>query len=95
MMVTVDRETRKLILSDEVGDGSRVYTPPHDIAIQQIFLAGQELKEGPLMIRFMPNGSCENAEIVLMSDKGGVIKVVTDPITGGARVQTPQGENVP
>jgi Tfp pilus assembly protein FimT len=95
MKVTVDQETQKVILSDEVGDGSRAYSLPRDVKIQQVWLAGQELREGPLMIRFMPNGSCDNAEVLLISDKGGLLKVVTDPITGGARVQTPQGENVP
>jgi prepilin-type N-terminal cleavage/methylation domain-containing protein len=95
MLVTVDRETQRVILSDEVGDGARSYYPPRDVRIQQVFLAGQELREEPLTIRFMTNGSCEIAEILLMSDKGGVLKVVTDPLTGGARVQTTQGENVP
>lgn len=95
MMVTVDWQSQQVILSDEVGDGARSYSLPRDVKIQGIFLAGQELRDDPLMIRFRTNGSSENAEILLMSDKGGVLKVVTDPITGGARIQTTQGENVP
>jgi Tfp pilus assembly protein FimT len=95
MKVTVDPQTQKVILSDELGDGVRVYTMPRDVRIQQISSAGQEVKDGPLVIHFMTNGSSENAEIAFMSSKGGVIRVVTDPITGGARVQTPQGDNVP
>ena len=95
MKVTVDPQNQKVILSDEVGNNGRVYTLPHDVKIGQVFMEGQEVKEGPLVIHFVTNGSSENAEIHLVSSKGGVIKVVTDPITGGARIQTPQGENVP
>jgi Tfp pilus assembly protein FimT len=90
MKVTVDPAAQKIILSDEVGDGSRVYVLPPDIRIQQVFLVGQELRDVPLVIRFMTNGSSESAEILLMSNKGGMIKVVTDPLIGGARVQTTQ-----
>ncbi len=95
MLITVDMEAQKVVLSDELGDGSRVLTLPRDVRIHQVFLAGQELRNVPLVIHFMTNGSSENAEIVLMSDKGGTVRVVTDPITGGARVLTSQRENVP
>ncbi len=95
MKVTIDPATQKVVLSDEVGDGPRVYSLPQDVRIQQVFLAGQELKDVPLAVRFMTNGSCESAQILLMSNKGGMLRVVTDPVTGGARVQTAQGESVP
>ena len=95
MRVMVDPQGQRVILTDDVGDGARVYTLPHDVRIRQMFLGAQEVRDRPLIIRFMTNGSCENAQVVLVSDKGGVVKVVTDPISGGARVQTAQGENVP
>ena len=93
MRITVDPKEQKVILTDDVGDGARVYTPPHDVRIQQVFLGGQEVRDEPLVIRFMTNGSCPEAQIVLTSDKGGVVRVVTDPISGGARVQSAQREN--
>jgi hypothetical protein len=46
-----------------------------------------------LRIRFLPNGSSDNAEILLNSDRGSVLRIVTDPITGGAKIVTGQGEN--
>ncbi len=95
MKVTVDPAAQKVILSDEVGNGSRVYNLPLDVRIQQVSLAGQELRDLPLVIRFMTNGSCEDAEIQLVSNKGGTIKIVTDPIIGGARILTSSGENAP
>ncbi len=93
MRITVNPQEQKVILTDDVGDGARVYTPPHDVKIQQVFLDGEEVRDGPLVIRFMTNGSCPQAQIVLVSDKGGVVRVVTDPISGGARVQIGQKEN--
>jgi hypothetical protein len=50
--------------------------------------------EGPLVVRFLPNGSAGNAEVVLISDRGSVVRVVTDPITGGARVEQGSGEGI-
>ncbi len=92
MRVAFDPREQKVILSDEVGDNSKVFTMPRDVRIQRLALGGEEVREGPLMIRFMTNGSSESAEILLVSDKGGPLKVVTDPITGGARIQTVRGE---
>jgi Tfp pilus assembly protein FimT len=95
MKITVDPQAQRVVLSDEVGDGARTYTFPPDVRIQQVLLGKGELRDGPLVVRFMTNGSCDDAEIVLMSSKGGVIRVITDPITGGARVQTGQRESIP
>jgi len=93
LMVTVDRETQKVVLSDEFGDGARTLAMPHHVRIERVALEGHELPQGPLVVRFLPNGSSENAEIVLASDSGGVLRIVTDPITGGARILTGQGAN--
>lgn len=93
LMVVVDRETQKVVLSDEFGDGARTLAMPHHIRIERVVLEGHELTQGPLVVHFLPNGSSENAEIVLGSDSGAVLRIVTDPITGGARVFTGQGAN--
>ena len=93
LMVVVDRETQKMVLSDEFGDGARTLAMPQHVRIERVVLEGRELVQGPLVIHFLPNGSSENAEIVLVSDSGAVLRVVTDPITGGARVYSGQGAN--
>jgi prepilin-type N-terminal cleavage/methylation domain-containing protein len=92
MQVAVNRDKQELVLSDDLGEGSRSYVLPHDVKIRRMALAGTEVMDGPLIVRFLPNGSAENAEVLLQSDNGSELRIVTDPITGGARVQS--GENV-
>ena len=93
MKVTADREKQTLVLTDDLGDGSRTYAMPKDVKIQRMALAGSEITEGPLTIRFLPNGSSESAEILLQSDSGSSLRIISDPITGGARIETGSGEN--
>ena len=92
LMVVVDREQQKVILSDEFGGDARTLAMPNHVKIERVALEGRELIEGPLAVHFLPNGSSESAEIVLGSDSGSVLRIVTDPITGGARVAAGQGE---
>ena len=92
MVLTVDKEEQMLVLSDTFREGSRKYNLPKDVKIQRITLGESEVLEGPLVIRFLPNGSSDNAEIVLKSDTGSFVRIVSDPITGGARVESGQGE---
>jgi general secretion pathway protein H len=93
MQVRVDRETQELVLSDDLGDGARTYRLPGDVRIQRIALAGIEVTEGPLIVRFLPNGSAESSEVLLQSKTGSYCRVTTDPITGGAHVEWGRGEN--
>jgi general secretion pathway protein H len=88
MKVAVDREKQKLILTDYLGDGARTYVMPRDIRIQRIALGGNEIVEDVgMIVRFLPNGSCDSAEVLLQNEKGAWLRVVTDPMTGGARVE--------
>jgi hypothetical protein len=94
MKLIVDREKQTLLVSDQLGDGSRVYHLPDDVKIHRIVSAGGEVQEGPLIVRFRPNGSSDNAEIVLQSNTGSLISIISDPITGGARIETGSGGRV-
>ena len=91
MRIVADRENRRFALTDGYGEGARHYNLPHDVAIGRIALRGQEILDGPLVIRFLPNGSAEPAELQLVSERGGTVRLVTDPVTGTARV-APGGE---
>jgi len=93
MRITVDRQKQELVLSDVLGDKSRKYVPPGDVKIQRIALGDSEVKEGPMVIRFLPNGSSDRAEILLRSDTGSFLRVITDSITGGARIESGPGGN--
>jgi general secretion pathway protein H len=94
MRVAVNRDREELVLTDDLGDGTRTYVLPGDVKIQRVVFAGKEVVEGPIVVRFLPNGSSESAEVLLRSTKtGSFLRVVTDPITGGARVEQGPGEN--
>jgi general secretion pathway protein H len=95
MMVMVDRSTRQVVMSDELGGSPHSLVLPKGIRIQRYSLVGEEVVQGPLVIHFLPNGSSENAEIVLQAETGALLKVITDPITGGARIQIGSAENSP
>jgi general secretion pathway protein H len=95
MRVVIDRETRGVTLSDEIGDDARSYFLPESIGVQGVMLAGEVVMEGPLIIPFLPNGSSLDAEVLLQSDTGGIVRIVTDPITGGARILFDRGDFLP
>jgi prepilin-type N-terminal cleavage/methylation domain-containing protein len=95
MRVTIDREKQTLLLTDIFGEGNRIYSLPQDVKIQGLKLAGAEMPNNPLTVRFSPNGSSDRAEVLLKSKTGSVLRVITDPITGGARIERGEGENLP
>lgn len=95
MMVTIDSQTQQVTVSDDVGDGARTFQPPADVRILGLTSAGEEMLQDPLRIRFLPNGSSEDAQILLRSETGASLKIVLDPITGGAQVAPSQGEKAP
>lgn len=91
MLITADREKQQVTLAGAVGGGARRYALPDDVKIARLFLSGKEVPEASITIRFLPNGSCETAEIVLQSSSGALVRVVTDPLTGGARIEADRG----
>ncbi len=95
MMISVDPAAQKLVLSDILGDNARTYFLPPDVRIERITRAGTEIAQGPLIVRFLPNGSSDSAEILLESEAGSFLRIISDPITGGARIESGQGRNQP
>jgi general secretion pathway protein H len=94
--VAVDREEQKLILTDYLGEGAHTYLMPSDIRIQRIMLGGTEIvADSGMIVRFLPNGSCDSAEVLLQNEKGAWLRVVTDPMTGGARMELGSVEKAP
>lgn len=87
MIVTVDRENQKLRLTDDFGEGNREYILPENVRIQRVVLGGTETEEGSAAVRFLPNGSSDTVEIILQSRNGSLLKVVSDPISGGACIR--------
>jgi general secretion pathway protein H len=94
MMVAVDKERQMLAMSNNLGDGIRKYAMPNDVQISRIALAGTEVVKGPMIVRFLANGSADDAEVVLMSKSGVRLRVISDPMRGGGRIEADQGEDV-
>ncbi len=95
MQVTVDREKQTLLLKDIFGKGDKAYIMPQDVKIRRLALAGAEIQENRMTVRFSPNGSSDRAEVLLESKRGSFLRVITDPITGGARIERGQGDYLP
>ena len=93
MKVALDREKQVLMLTNDLGEGSRSYKMPDDVKIHRVALGGNEILEGPVSIRFLPNGSSDRIEVLLKSDSGSFLRIISDPITGGARIEKGAGEN--
>jgi general secretion pathway protein H len=93
MRVAIYKDKQEFVLTDSLGEGNRMYVLPKDVQIQRLVLAGSEITEGPLWVRFLPNGSSDEAEVLLKSDRGSYYRIFTDPITGGARIEQGSGEN--
>jgi prepilin-type N-terminal cleavage/methylation domain-containing protein len=93
MMLAVDRDKQVVVLSDIFGDRNRQYTLPEDVRIHRVALGGTEILDGPLVVRFLPNGSLDGAEVLLQSSTGSLLRIISDPITGGARIESGRGES--
>lgn len=90
MRFVAEKQGSQVMLTDELGETGKPYALPHGVIIDSIFAGNEEIREGSLVVRFLPNGSSTPATIVLKSDAGGYLRIVTDPITGGARIVTGQ-----
>jgi general secretion pathway protein H len=88
MLLVVDRAAQKLLLTDDSGSGDRTLQLPQEVKIQRMMLWGQEIREESMMIRFLPNGSSESGELLLESNRGSMVRIFIDPITGSAKLQT-------
>ena len=95
MMVAADRGTGRVVLSSDLGQGVHTVLLPKDVKIDRLVFSGREVLQGPLLIHFLSNGSSDSAELDLVADNGAQLRVFTDPITGGARIQLGSGEVSP
>jgi prepilin-type N-terminal cleavage/methylation domain-containing protein len=93
--VTADREKQRLVVADDLGDGPPSYLMPRDVTIERIVLGGKEIADGSMVIRFLPNGSSDSAEVLLKSGAGSFLRIISDPLAGGARIESGEGENLP
>jgi prepilin-type N-terminal cleavage/methylation domain-containing protein len=90
MKVTADREKQRLVVADDLGDGGRFYLMPQDVKIERLALGGKEVADASMVVRFLPNGSSDTGEVLLKSEAGSFLRIISDPLTGGARIESGQ-----
>jgi prepilin-type N-terminal cleavage/methylation domain-containing protein len=95
MQVVIDKEKQEIVLSDNLGENIRKYILPHDVKITRMALADQEVLGSSLVIHFLSNGNSENAKVLVSSDAGSSLRIISDPLSGGARIEPAQGEAFP
>jgi general secretion pathway protein H len=95
IMVQVDSQAQKFTVSDDVGNGARSLAMPGDVRLEVPSSTGDAVPNGQITIRFLPNGSADDAQILLRSNTGATLRIVTDAITGAARILGTPGEKLP
>jgi hypothetical protein len=81
--VTFDRE------KGEYGiDNDAVRRLPESIRFGVLAGAGERDGDGPVKVRFFADGSAEEAEIPVVAEDGGGLKVTVEPLTGIAEAGT-------
>ncbi len=65
-----------------IEGGTRTYVLPDGIRFESAQLGGRTVEEEPFRVRFFPDGSAEEASILVSSAAGGRIRVTVDPLTG-------------
>lgn len=87
MRVTVDQENQTVRLANDFGEGTRVYTLPDNVRIQSVLLGNIVSADAVATVRFLPNGSSDSVEVILESKNGAYLRVISDPISGGACIR--------
>ncbi len=95
MQVVVDSQSQTVTVSNDVGENPRVYKLPDDVKVAGLTPGGEEGLPGPLIIRFLTNGSSDPGQILLKTDSGAHLKVLVDPFIGTARVETNEEGKTP
>jgi prepilin-type N-terminal cleavage/methylation domain-containing protein len=95
MQVILDRGKQELTLSDNLGKSIHNYPLTYDVKIYRMALADKEILEDTLVVRFLPNGSSERAQVILQSNSGSQVRVINDPLSGGVHLVSDQAEVFP
>lgn len=93
--LAIDRERGELVLADAAGRETGRYTLPGEVEIERLALGDREIHDGGMVVRFLPNGSFEEARVVLKSRTGSRLSIISDPGQGGARIEPGPPEDFP
>jgi general secretion pathway protein H len=91
MRVVVDQDNQSVMMINDVDNNTRTYRLPEKVKIHSVVVEGVEADSGISTMRFLPNGSSNALEILIESQTGAFMKIVSDPITGVASIQSVSG----
>jgi|WetSurMetagenome_2_1015567.scaffolds.fasta_scaffold821435_2 general secretion pathway protein H len=91
-IVAIDKDQQIMELYTTAGDQiGKSFQMPSDVQITRFALGGNEVVDSNLiLVRFLANGSADEAEVLLKSKYGAQLKVVSDPMRGGGHIETIQ-----
>src|SRR5262245_40169688 len=92
--IVVERQSATLTLTDPYGEHPHTYRLPRSVQFGRLVVGGAAVDHGPMVVRFLSNGSSDAAEISLVSTNGSERRIVTDPLTGGARILDPREKDL-
>lgn len=87
MRVVLDQDNQSVMMINDTDNSTRTYWLPEKVKIQGVITRGVEADSGVSTVRFLPNGSSSAVEILIESQTGAAVKIVSDPITGVAFIQ--------
>ena len=76
--VAFDVERGQYVVEGE----ARTYVLPEGVRIESAHVGTAAVEQETFRVRFFPDGSAEEAEIVVASSAGGRLRVTVDPLTG-------------
>ena len=87
MLLIISRSEGRFELANILGEPMRAYALPSGVSIQRMERAGNEVRDDVMTVRFAPNGNLENVGVRLASSGGSRrMQIISDPLSGGARV---------
>ena len=95
MQLIFDKGKQELTLLDNLEKTVRSYPLPHDVKIFRMALGDKEILDDTLIVRFLPNGGSERAQVILRSDSGSQLRVINDPLSGGVQMASGRSEVFP
>lgn len=86
--VVFQMSENRVYLTDEMNRSRRAMQLNPDVWFRHVRVEGLDIRNREMVaeIGFFPNGSSTNAEIILENKKGARIKIVTDLLTGAAKI---------
>src|SRR5262249_54274790 len=88
VIIQTGENENRVTITDDMNRGRRTLQLSSDVWFRRVRINGLDIRNRDMVaeIGFFPNGSSTSAEMVLENKKGSKAKIVTDLLTGAAKV---------